>query len=100
MNIYNLLIGLLMSIIAFWLFVREMTKNKRSIDMFKIQVIGSLFGLFLFGIYLIFSEVMKLQQFELVITKDPKNAKTVCVKTESGNRKWKQKVGMKPKRKL
>jgi hypothetical protein len=49
-----------MSIIAFWLFVREMTKNKRSIDMFKIQVIGSLFGLFLFGIYLIFSEVMKL----------------------------------------
>lgn len=91
MNMYNLLIGLLMSIIAFWLFVREMTKNKRSIDMFKIQVIGSLFGLFLFGIYLIFSEVMKLQQFELVITKDPKNAKTVCVKqkveTESGNRK-------------
>ena len=42
MDIYNLLIGLLMSIIAFWLFVREMTKNKRSIDMFKIQVIGKI----------------------------------------------------------
>ena len=60
MDIYNLLLGLLLSIFSFWLFVREMTKDKKQIDMFKIQVIGSLFGLFLLGMYMIFSEVMKL----------------------------------------
>jgi hypothetical protein len=40
--------------------VREMTKDKKPIDMSKIQIIGGLFGLFLLGIYLIFSEVVKL----------------------------------------
>lgn len=57
---YNLSFGLLLSIISFWLFVREMTKDKKPIDMSKIQIIGGLFGLFLLGIYLIFSEVVKL----------------------------------------
>ncbi len=60
MDIYNLLLGLLLSIISFWYFVKEMTNKKNSIDLFKIQLFGGLFGLFILGIYLIFCEVMKL----------------------------------------
>jgi hydrogenase-4 membrane subunit HyfE len=60
MNLYNLLFGLLLSIVSFWLFVREMTKSKKPIDGYKIRIIGGLFGLFLLGLYVLFSEVTKL----------------------------------------
>lgn len=39
MNLYNLLFGLFLSIVSFWLFVREMTKSKKPIDGYKIRII-------------------------------------------------------------
>jgi len=60
MNLYNLLFGLFLSIVSFWLFVREMTKSKKPIDGYKIRIIGGLFGLFLLGVNVLFFEVTKL----------------------------------------
>ena len=92
MDIYNLSFGLLLSIISFWLFVREMTKDKKPIDMSKIQIIGSLFGLFLLGIYLIFSEVVKLQWHKFAIKREPKDAEIVCMKKRKQKRIRKETV--------
>ena len=60
MDLYNFFLGVLFFIGGFLFMIKEMTNTKKSIDMFRIQMFGALLGFILLGLWLMYSELMKL----------------------------------------